>query len=90
MQGKQLKTPDNNYFSPIIDQSENAWQATLNQLKLSQEAWIEFLNRSEDSILAGNYPPNGMSYYDHIHGLIHHDAYHLGQMVLLAKLSRFR
>ena len=31
------------------------------------------------------YPNNGMSYYEHIQGIIQHDAYHLGQIVLLAK-----
>ena len=32
------------------------------------------------------YPSNKMSYYEHIHGIIQHDAYHLGQIVLLTKL----
>ncbi|WP_235811010.1 DUF1572 domain-containing protein [Aequorivita aquimaris] len=32
------------------------------------------------------YPTNKHSYYKHIHGIIQHDAYHLGQIVLLAKM----
>ena len=31
------------------------------------------------------YPGNQLNYYEHIHGIIHHDIYHLGQIVLLAK-----
>ncbi len=31
------------------------------------------------------YPPEGQTYYEHIHGNIQHDAYHLGQIVMLAK-----
>jgi uncharacterized damage-inducible protein DinB len=27
-----------------------------------------------------------MTYYEHIQGIIQHDAYHLGQIVLLSKL----
>lgn len=89
VQGEVITTPRNNYFDPVEDQSDQAWKETLDRLEASQEAWTAFLARSDDELLDGAYPPNNMSYYEHIHGIIHHDAYHLGQMVLLAKLARF-
>jgi hypothetical protein len=33
------------------------------------------------------YPPNQMTWYEHIQGMLQHDAYHLGQIVLLAKAA---
>jgi len=31
------------------------------------------------------YPSNGNTNYEHTHGIIQHDAYHLGQIVLFGK-----
>lgn len=87
VQGEVIKTPPDNYFSPVADKSEQAWADTLDRLRASQDAWLDFLEKADDSLLEGQYPVNSMSYYNHIHGIIHHDAYHLGQIVLLVKIS---
>jgi uncharacterized damage-inducible protein DinB len=88
VQGVVIKTPDNNYFEPVTDQSEESWMRTLADLKASQEAWVQFLEQAPDEILANAYPVNNMSYYEHVQGIIQHDAYHLGQIVLLAKMEQ--
>lgn len=85
VQGKTIKTPENNYFTYVIDTSDIAWQLTLKRLHDSQEAWLSFLSELQDDTLEKNYPANNHSYAHHIHGIIQHDAYHLGQIVLLAK-----
>jgi uncharacterized damage-inducible protein DinB len=87
VQGEVIKTPADNYFTPLTDQSEQAWLRTMDNLQASQEAWIQFLEQAEDNILDKTYPVNNMTYYEHMHGIIHHDAYHLGQIVLLAKMQ---
>lgn len=86
VQGEVISTPADNYFTPVTNQSERDWKAALERFRESQDAWVQFLERSEDDILEKAYPVNQMSYYVHIHGIIQHDAYHLGQIVLLAKL----
>ncbi len=81
-------TPDYNYMVPVEDASDEAWKATLEQLKGTQDQWRRFLRDFNPGSFGKTYPPNGMSYYEHIHGIIQHDAYHLGQMVILAKEVR--
>jgi uncharacterized damage-inducible protein DinB len=86
VQGNVITTPNNNYFSEIEEISETAWQQSLERLQNSQQQWITFLKHFNESGLDTIYPGNKMSYYEHIHGIIQHDAYHLGQIVLLTKL----
>ncbi len=85
VQGVAMKTPADNYFKPVADTSEAAWQETLQALKTSQEQWVAFLRNFDETDFEKKYKPNSLSYYKHIHGIIQHDAYHLGQIVLLAK-----
>jgi uncharacterized damage-inducible protein DinB len=85
VQGAVLKTPDSNYIEPVSDASEAAWKNTLRELELSNNAWLEFLKKLDLTQLDHAYPVNGLTYYEHIHGILQHDAYHLGQIVLLAK-----
>lgn len=85
VQGKTLQTPENNYFSYVIDTSDIAWQLTLKKLHDSQQAWLQFLAEIQDHEMEKTYAVNNHTYADHIHGIIQHDAYHLGQIVMLAK-----
>jgi uncharacterized damage-inducible protein DinB len=86
VQGTVINTPNNNYFIEIADISETAWQQSLERLQNSQQQWIAFLKHFNESDFDKIYPTNKMSYFEHIHGIIQHDAYHLGQIVLLTKL----
>jgi len=85
VQGKVIITPGNNYFEPITDSSPSAWERTLKELQDSQTQWLEFLKQLTPDTFSKVYPNNKMTYYEHIHGIIQHDAYHLGQITLLAK-----
>ena len=85
VKGKTLQTPEDNYFTYVIDTSDIAWQLTLKKLQESQESWLAFLGEMSDADLETKYPLNQHSYADHIHGILQHDAYHLGQMVILIK-----
>jgi uncharacterized damage-inducible protein DinB len=83
--GKIIKTPSTNYFEPVKDTSDQAWHHTLKLLKETQEQWIRFLKNFQTSQFETLYEVNKMTYYEHIHGILQHDCYHLGQIVLLAK-----
>lgn len=85
VKGTTVTTPADNYFTPVHDTSETAWKETLERLETSQRQWTDFLKQMKDEELASIYPPNGYTHYEHIHGIIQHDAYHLGQIVLIAK-----
>ncbi len=86
MQGETIVTPDHNYFVPVLDPSEAAWAQSLQTLAKSQEAWNAFFEDFNDEDLAKIYANNGHTYYEHIHGIIQHDVYHLGQIVILKKM----
>lgn len=86
MLGNTIKTPAHNYFKPIKDSSEKAWVAELIKLDDSQKAWISFLEEMKRDDFERVYGPNNMTYYEHINGILQHDSYHLGQIILLSKL----
>ncbi|MCD0465537.1 DinB family protein [Flavobacterium sp. ENC] len=86
VQGETVTTPDHNYFVPVLDSSEAAWEQSLQSLAKSQELWSAFFEDFNDSDLEKIYPSNNHTYYEHIHGIIQHDVYHLGQIVILKKL----
>jgi uncharacterized damage-inducible protein DinB len=86
VQGEELKTPAHNYFVAVKKGSEGDWQHTLKKLDATQKDWLKFLKKMEASELNNLYEPNGMTYYEHIQGILQHDVYHLGQIVMLTKL----
>lgn len=88
IQGKVISTPDHNYFKPVSNTSSVAWKKTLAQLAASQDKWLQLLQTYPKADLEKIYPNNQMNYYEHIQGILQHDAYHLGQIVLLAKLVK--
>lgn len=86
VQGEVIISPADNYFTPVADTSEKAWQQALKQLEDTELRWIDFLKKFDESQFERIYPVNEMTFYEHIQGILQHDAYHLGQIVLLSKL----
>jgi uncharacterized damage-inducible protein DinB len=86
VQGKILITPNHNYFETVTETSQEDWQNALKKLEESQQEWVKFLDSFDETDFEKIYPNNGMTYYEHIHGIIQHDIYHLGQIVILKKL----
>lgn len=86
IQGEVITTPADNYFSLISNTSPAAWKRTLKRLAASQDKWLRLLSDWQRADFEKIYPNNHMTYYEHIQGILQHDAYHLGQIVLFAKL----
>lgn len=78
VQGNDVPSPDHNFFEPIRDVSEAAWKMAQERLKDSQVQWMAFLEKADETV-AGKH-------YEMIYGILQHDAYHLGQMVMLSKV----
>lgn len=87
VQGVIFSSPDNNFFKPVADTSEEAWLESLQQFDATQHQWKELLANFNDDDFNKTYSISDQSYYELIHGIIQHDAYHLGQIVLLSKLD---
>jgi len=86
LKDEMVAAPENNFIEEIKDTSEEAWQATLKKLERSQHNILSFVSTATDAMLEKVYITNGFSYYEHLQGILQHDAYHLGQIVLLKKL----
>lgn len=85
IKGKVIRTPENNYFEPVIDTSDTAWIKTGKKFNDTQKQWINCLKDLKAEDFSKVYQNNQLTYYEHIHGILQHDAYHLGQIKLLAK-----
>lgn len=81
-------TPANNFIEPVKDVSAGAWNETLNRLQASQVKIIEYLSGNENINFDENPMQGQYSRYELIEGILQHDVYHLGQIVLIKKLLR--
>jgi hypothetical protein len=66
--------------------SEQAWSAALERLKRSQAALLEAIGILAPEQLLETVPGWGWSKYLMIHGTLHHDLYHAGQIALVRKV----
>ncbi len=85
LEGKDMNTPAHNYFEKIENKSTEDWKNTMKTIALTHKQWIRFLENFKTSNFDKIYTPNEMTYYEHIHGILQHNAYHLGQIVMLSK-----
>ena len=61
------------------------------ELSLSQEELINELDkRDDDEFLEDIVPGRDYTYYDMLHGIINHDLYHTGQIMILKKALAFK
>ncbi len=78
--------PNNNFVDDLHEVSDGAWKSALDKLEQSQKDILDFLANADAQTLNKIYAPNGFTYYEHLQGILQHDAYHLGQIVLLKKM----
>jgi uncharacterized damage-inducible protein DinB len=86
IQGELVPAPSHNFIEEIQDKSEAAWEKLLGRLQRSQEMLLAYLEKADAASFDTIYKPNQHTYYEHLQGILQHDAYHLGQIVLLKKL----
>ncbi len=89
MQGDEtfdIITPAKN-FGAIPDKVDDfEWEALEMELSLSQEELINELDkRDDDEFLEDIVPGRDYTYYDMLHGVINHDMYHTGQIMIIQK-----
>lgn len=88
LQGEEFKSPEDNYLSEPTDTSADAWNQLLAALAQNNLAWQHFLQSLPDESLDNGYAPaqHAFTQYAVIHGILHHDNYHIGQVLMLKKL----
>lgn len=76
---------DEENFQKIESISKEEWEALKNQLEDSQNELQDLLSKVNDDILKEKIGMRNYNYYVLMHGVIQHDLYHLGQIVLIKK-----
>lgn len=85
LNGEKVIVTENNFIEEIEDPSEEEWKLTLRRFDRSQKNIINFLSGLKDFDNDKVFP-NGHTANEHLQAIIQHDAYHLGQIVVLKKL----
>ncbi len=82
----QIDTDKKNFgHAPKVDQFE--LETLMMELSLSHDELLKELENHEDSKLEDVVPGSEYTFYTLIHGIIHHDIYHTGQIILLKKMA---
>lgn len=79
-------SPEEN-FQRIEQLSNQEWVDLKARLEASQTELQNILSKTDDQILNQIVGKRNYTFYTLIHGVIQHDLYHLGQIVLLKKYS---
>lgn len=90
MSGEEVyNVPEEEDWPRVRDTSEAAWKKALQDLQQSHENLCEAVARLQDADLSKmiRSSDNEHSVYVMLHGVIQHDLYHAGQIVLLYKLA---
>jgi uncharacterized damage-inducible protein DinB len=75
---------EDEWTSPA-DAGETAWRAAVDRLRAGERALRDALSKLPAERLHEPIPGKGHSYWYEILGVLHHDAYHTGQVSLLRK-----
>ena len=87
-----LRTPnkmkhEDSLIAPSVS-SENDWQTLQNKTWEDAEAFAKCIEQLPESQLWEEISPERGNFYKNIHGVVEHNHYHLGQIVVLKKLIR--
>ncbi|MFN7117665.1 MAG: DinB family protein [Saprospiraceae bacterium] len=73
-------------FVKISAMTSELWRDMLQRLQQTQEALLQILSQISDEKLAQIVAGRDYTFDRLLHGVIHHDIYHSGQIVLLRKM----
>ncbi len=77
-------SPEEN-FVKIDNLDKEGWEVLKQNLEKSQNRLLELFKENEDSVLEKIVSPRSYNFYVLFQGILQHDIYHLGQIVLLKK-----
>jgi uncharacterized damage-inducible protein DinB len=92
-EGAPAGEPENGDYPDVGDPTASRWQAALEALDASHAHLCAVVARlgDEQMLKPTNDPRNrplgtGVTYYELLHGIVQHDAYHAGQIAILKKI----
>lgn len=88
--GHAVQLSDAENFPPLTDTSEAAWRGAIDKAKKQHDELVKTVAAFPDSRLQEPVPGKAESYYNFYYmfsGIVQHELYHAGQMVLLKKFK---
>jgi uncharacterized damage-inducible protein DinB len=87
LEGDQGRPPEEENWPAIGDVNQAAWRHAVERLRSAHAGLTQAVSRLDDARLDEK-PFEGMPrIYTLLHGVIHHDLYHAGQISLLKKIN---
>jgi uncharacterized damage-inducible protein DinB len=86
--GQAVNLTDKENFPPILDKSESAWRAAMDHLKKAHDELVKAVSSFPDDRLQEPVPGKREPYYNYYYmfsGIVQHELYHAGQIVMLKK-----
>ncbi len=90
LDGTELELSDNADWPPLPEPSVAAWEDTLGALDARYEALLTRVGGLGDAQLAQPVVGRGYDVCAMLHGIIHHNVYHTGQISMLRDVSDSR
>jgi uncharacterized damage-inducible protein DinB len=90
-QGTVVNLSDEDNFPAISDTSEAAWRAAIERVTRKHDELVKTVMEFPDSRLQERVPGKKERYYDFYYmfsGIVQHELYHGGQIVLLKKFQK--
>ena len=91
--GQPAGEPPDGDWPEVGDPSPARWQAALDALDASHHELVKVVRGvSDDQLMKPTVDPRnrplgtGVSYYELLHGIVQHDAYHSGQIAIVRKI----
>ncbi|MEM6320353.1 MAG: DinB family protein [Bacteroidota bacterium] len=72
-------------FTRMEQATEADWQAAIDRIKSVHQELMDKLKYTEDAILVEGVPGRSYDFFFLLTGIVNHDLYHLGQIILLKK-----
>ncbi|MCB9357710.1 MAG: DinB family protein [Calditrichaeota bacterium] len=87
LEGKEFSVAEDENF-PRPEQGDDAeWQHVLNEVKIAQAELTAVVSRLPNEKIYESPPGRQTVYSDYLFGIVHHDLYHAGQIMLLKRAA---
>ncbi len=86
--GKHAEPEGDTDWPPVTDTSESAWKATQARLHEQRAHLVTTIRTLDADALSALVPGKSFPVRAMLYGIIEHDHYHVGQIVMLRKLLR--
>jgi uncharacterized damage-inducible protein DinB len=83
---KETQPTGTKNFPPVAEATESAWAEAVRRMTETHTRLVETVAGLPDARLRDRVPGKDYDFYHLLHGVVQHELYHAGQMVILKKI----